>query len=110
MSTENRKTLVAASPLSPQIALFGDALQFPIPKPSPTDYSARGMVHHQDGNVGKSELLTPPELIKALGQFDLDPCSPVNRPWQTALNHYTILEDGLLQRWFGRVWLNGSNR
>lgn len=49
------------------------------------------------------EWFTPPELIKALGEFDLDPCSPVNRPWDTAKKHYTKEVDGL---WEGRVWLN----
>ena len=28
----------------------------------------------------KSEWLTPPEVIAALGEFDLDPCAPINRP------------------------------
>lgn len=50
--------------------------------------------------------LTPPELITSLGVFDLDPCSPLNRPWDTALNHYTIDDNGLLMPWFGRVWCN----
>jgi hypothetical protein len=50
--------------------------------------------------------LTPPELIKAMGEFDLDPCSPVNRPWDTAKEHYTIDDNGLLLPWHGRVWLN----
>lgn len=54
----------------------------------------------------KDEWLTPPELIKALGEFDLDPCAPVNRPWSTAKNHFTIEDDGLKQQWYGRVWLN----
>ncbi len=52
----------------------------------------------------KSEWLTPPEVLKALGDFDLDPCAPVNRPWQMASTHYTA--DGLTEPWFGRVWLN----
>jgi hypothetical protein len=52
------------------------------------------------------EWLTPPEIIKKLGPFDLDPCSPVNRPWDTAARHYTIEDDGLAQPWEGRVWLN----
>lgn len=30
---------------------------------------------------GKDEWLTPPAIIKALGEFDLDPCAPVG--WQT---------------------------
>jgi len=28
----------------------------------------------------KDEWLTPPYIIKALGEFDLDPCAPINRP------------------------------
>ncbi len=56
--------------------------------------------------TGKDEWLTPPELIKALGKFDLDPCSPINRPWATAANHYTIDDNGLLMPWSGRVWCN----
>jgi hypothetical protein len=61
---------------------------------------------HQSANVTSVEWLTPPELIKSLGSFDLDPCSPVNRPWPTAALHYTIEDNGLLQQWLGRVWLN----
>jgi hypothetical protein len=45
-------------------------------------------------------------MIRALGEFDLDPCAPVERPWPTAKMHYTILNDGLSQPWRGRVWLN----
>lgn len=55
---------------------------------------------------GKDEWLTPPELIKALGEFDLDPCSPINRPWDTAKKHYTIEDNGLVQAWEGKVWCN----
>lgn len=68
---------------------------------------ARGMAKHERGYCGATnEWLTPPELLRALGHFDLDPCSPVRRPWDTADHHYTIHEDGLIQPWFGRVWLN----
>lgn len=56
--------------------------------------------------TGKDEWLTPPEIIKALGDFDLDPCSPINRPWPTAKAHYTISDNGLLMSWQGRVWCN----
>ncbi len=52
------------------------------------------------------EWLTPPEIISALGEFDLDPCAPVVRPWPMAKKHYTILDNGLIQPWEGRVWLN----
>lgn len=56
--------------------------------------------------AGKDEWLTPPAIIKALGSFDLDPCAPVTRPWNTAANHYTVEDDGLKQPWFGRVFCN----
>lgn len=57
-------------------------------------------------NTGKDEWLTPPEIIKACGKFDLDPCAPIVRPWDTAKKHYTIEDNGLIQTWKGRVWCN----
>jgi hypothetical protein len=60
----------------------------------------------EDG--GTNEWLTPPQIIKALGEFDLDPCAPENRPWDTAKKHYTKGENGLLLPWEGRVWCNPS--
>lgn len=54
----------------------------------------------------KDEWLTPPEIIEALGPFDLDPCAPIRRPWRTARRHYTVEDDGLSAPWEGRVWLN----
>ena len=56
--------------------------------------------------AGKDEWLTPPWLIKSLGLFDLDPCSPIVRPWDTAINHYSVEDDGLSSPWFGRVFCN----
>jgi hypothetical protein len=53
-----------------------------------------------------NEWLTPLEIIRGLGEFDLDPSSPINRPWDTAKHHFTIKDDGLSQDWFGRVWMN----
>lgn len=61
---------------------------------------------HQSAAALKDEWLTPPEIIEALGHFDLDPCAPVNRPWDTADDHYTHFDDGLVKPWFGRVWCN----
>jgi len=58
------------------------------------------------GETGKEEWLTPPHIIRALGDFDLDPCAPVKRPWETARHHFTVEDDGLAQEWFGRVWMN----
>lgn len=54
----------------------------------------------------KDEWLTPPKMIRSLGDFDLDPCSPITRPWDTALAHYTVEDMGLLKEWNGRIWLN----
>lgn len=64
------------------------------------------IVGHHSPVMGKDEWLTPPEIIRALGRFDLDPCAPVKRPWETADRHYTVLENGLAQPWHGRVWCN----
>lgn len=61
---------------------------------------------HQSARAEKDEWLTPPEIIQALGPFDLDPCAPINRPWPTAARHLTIEDDGLLQSWDGFVWCN----
>ena len=66
----------------------------------------KGIGGHHNPVAMKSEWLTPPEIIMALGQFDLDPCSPVDRPWDTALNHYMVWDDGLNCDWHGRVWCN----
>lgn len=64
------------------------------------------MKHHH-ACVGKNdEWLTPPEIIRSLGAFDLDPCTPSVRPWDTAATHFSLPMDGLTAKWFGRVWLN----
>ncbi len=57
-------------------------------------------------STGKNEWLTPPDLLHKLGEFDLDPCAPVCRPWDTAAHHYTIEDNGLIQPWSGRVFCN----
>lgn len=68
-------------------------------------------------NGGHDEWLTPPEILRPLGAFDLDPCAPVSRPWDTATTHYTKETEstnaggahrrgGMAHPWFGRVWLN----
>jgi len=68
--------------------------------------SGLGMSGHQSARMIKDEWLTPPDIIEALGPFDLDPCSPIDRPWPTARVHYTLADDGILRRWDGFVWLN----
>jgi hypothetical protein len=69
--------------------------------------SQRGIGSHTKPNAGlKDEWLTPPEIIEALGPFDLDPCAAVDQPWKTAHIQYTIEEDGLSRPWMGMVWCN----
>ena len=55
---------------------------------------------------GHDEWLTPPEIVKALQPFELDPCTPANPPWETAKRRYHKHDDGLIQPWEGRVWMN----
>ncbi len=58
-------------------------------------------------NVSSDEWYTPRWLIDELGPFDLDPCSPAIRPWDTASVHVTKESDGLKYDWgTSRVWLN----
>lgn len=61
---------------------------------------------HQSAKMKNDEWLTPREIVESLGPFDLDPCSPVVRPWSTAIKHFNIHDDGLSQEWMGRVWMN----
>ncbi len=62
---------------------------------------------HQRPHRGATDVwLTPPEIIRAVGPFDLDPCAAVDQPWKTADRHYTIEDDGLVQVWTGHVWVN----
>jgi hypothetical protein len=64
------------------------------------------MGSHQSAAMITDTWLTPPEIINALGSFDLDPCTPPAMPWKTAERRFTKVDDGLSQNWHGRVWLN----
>ena len=57
---------------------------------------------------GSSNWLTPPELVRRLGRFDLDPCGCPGMPWKLASEVYTPPDDGLTLNWNTdqRVWLN----
>jgi hypothetical protein len=44
--------------------------------------------------------LTPPDIIKALGPFDLDPCASVDQPWETATIQISPPADGLTIPWY----------
>lgn len=62
--------------------------------------------HQAPSRKTKDEWLTPPEILKALGPFDLDPCAPISRPWPMAAEHFTQADNGLWKPWLGRVWCN----
>lgn len=52
------------------------------------------------------EWYTPLGIITYFGEFDLDPCAPVDPLWRTAKIMYNKNDDGLSKEWHGRVWLN----
>lgn len=62
-----------------------------------------GIGSHERPNQGATDVwLTPIEIVRSLGHFDLDPCG--------AEGHFTapicFFSHGLEEEWFGRVWLN----
>lgn len=60
-----------------------------------------------DGGVATThDWLTPPEILDAVGPFDMDPCASQFQPWRTATQQFTIKDDGLARDWVGRVWCN----
>ena len=63
-------------------------------------------IHSKPNDGLSNDWLTPPKIIEALGRFDLDPCAPIGRKWPMAKEHYTIVDNGLLKPWHGRVWCN----
>lgn len=75
-----------------------------------TERTRNGIGGHHSASMRTDEWLTPPEIIKGLGPFDLDPCAPIagRRPWPTATLHYTADINGLAQPWpmESFVWLN----
>jgi len=67
----------------------------------------KGIGGHHSAIMLKDEWLTPRPIIDALGPFDLDPCAPVVRPWETAQWYWTVNENGLLAPWGSHfVWMN----
>jgi hypothetical protein len=53
------------------------------------------------------DFLTPPELVWAMGDFDLDPCGSQRQDVSIAARSYRFPEDnGLLLPWHGSVFVN----
>jgi len=57
-------------------------------------------------NKSKEDWITPPEIVEALGTFDLDPCSSHFQKQPYAKKQYYIEDNSLEKEWYGRVWLN----
>ena len=69
--------------------------------------TARSYGAHESHRITTDVWLTPRRILDALGEFDLDPCSaPDPVLWPTARRHITLPDDGLMEMWEGRVWLN----
>uniref|UniRef100_UPI0039C61A4B DNA N-6-adenine-methyltransferase n=1 Tax=Calothrix sp. CCY 0018 TaxID=3103864 RepID=UPI0039C61A4B len=60
-------------------------------------------------SLSSDEWYTPPHIfelvIKVVGQITLDPCADQGKHIPAAL-HYTAMDDGLIQEWNGRVFIN----
>ncbi len=64
-----------------------------------------GIGNHERPNKGSTDVwLTPLGIVRALGDFDLDPCGFPGH--HTAKCLYTEEDNGLDFAWFNRVWLN----
>lgn len=71
-----------------------------------TTCKSRGIGGHHNPVADSHDWITPRHVLDALGAFDLDPCESQTQPWPCAANGYTIIDDGLNQDWFGRVYCN----
>jgi phage N-6-adenine-methyltransferase len=67
--------------------------------------------NHRAEGTGENEWFTPAQYVEAardvMGEIDLDPAShPIAQETVQAFSYYTAADDGLVQPWHGRVWLN----
>lgn len=60
------------------------------------------------GNPKNDDFYTPEWVFKQMGlTFDLDVCAPKGGTGIVpASTHYSLEDDGLINPWFGRVWMN----
>lgn len=64
-------------------------------------------IHTLPNSGATNEWLTPPEIIRALGSFSLDPCAHPQQFYRTASYMISPPADGLAEGWGRRrVWLN----
>ena len=97
---------------NPEIAELIKTKESTIPIPS-EDYLKSNAGGREQGATSKSlssdEWYTPPNIselvIQVLGQITLDPCADEGKHIRAA-QHYTASDDGLIQEWNGRVFMN----
>lgn len=74
-----------------------------------------GIGSHTKPNNGQTvEWLTPPEIVRAIGPFDLDVCCPARMPWRTAETMLSnrdgmgtkFVADSLREEWYGVCFCN----
>lgn len=68
--------------------------------------ATRGGFGYESPNEGETnDWWTPPEIVEALGKFDLDPCAGKGQT-PLASRIYTLPQNGLELPWEGRVFCN----
>ena len=61
---------------------------------------------HSRTEITRDDWQTPLSLERSLGSFDLDPCANIDNPMRVAIAGFTLADNGLYQRWSGRVFMN----
>ena len=59
-----------------------------------------------EAGIRETRWLTPPAIVEALGDFDLDPCGAPNHPLAAKTFLLENGDDGIRDPWVGRVWCN----
>lgn len=65
-----------------------------------------GENQNSGGQQREVRWLTPKPIVEALGHFDLDPCGAPGHDLAATTYLPEDGKDGLVDPWFGRVWLN----
>jgi len=66
----------------------------------------RSFTDHHPAAGRETRWLTPPHIVEALGEFDLDPCGAPGHILARRTYLLEVGDDGLRDPWEGRVWLN----
>lgn len=71
-------------------------------------YVAPRLFGLEQAQLTSDDYYTPAWIFEQMDiEFDLDVCSPCGGlPWIPAKRYFTQADDGLVQPWEGRVWMN----